>query len=418
MKYVAVLVIFLALPIVNASIDKPSWSIGDGWDYTGTLQYSLKLNDEMMGFSVDGDVQISFLIKLDVEDTIIKEIDGEPKACYIVNMDSTIEGQGFATIEITNQSKVYQINVDLDINVDADGKTYLTTEEIAVVESDLTTDTNLVLTVDAPGVPDLLLRALGLVNKEVHLHNETVTRYTPPLDFMDFPIEDKEKWTVNSTVEYTTDQKSPTTMDLVFSFVCKDLGKYSATVLSDYVPFIGEITIDFMGYPIPLLNFQNTTFIWSEREGMMERIMNSEYVKEEGIEVSSDLDLHLENANYNPNENKKPTAEISYTPESPSTGTPISFEAKANDPDGEILYYHWDFGDGSTSDRQNPSHTYSKGGDYPVKLTVIDNYGAKTVVTKTISVEGGDGGNTPGFETLLALFAFIAISLKRRKAKN
>lgn len=31
--------------------------------------------------------------------------------------------------------------------------------------------------------------------------------------------------------------------------------------------------------------------------------------------------------------------------------------------------YHWDFGDGDTSSAINPSHIYSKGGDYVVTLT-------------------------------------------------
>jgi len=40
--------------------------------------------------------------------------------------------------------------------------------------------------------------------------------------------------------------------------------------------------------------------------------------------------------------------------------------------------YHWDFGDGSTSDRQNPTHTYTADGEYTIRLTVTNIYGTDT----------------------------------------
>lgn len=40
-----------------------------------------------------------------------------------------------------------------------------------------------------------------------------------------------------------------------------------------------------------------------------------------------------------------------------------------------LVTYHWDFGDGSTSEAQNPSHTYTVTGTYEVKLTVSTPFG-------------------------------------------
>ena len=37
---------------------------------------------------------------------------------------------------------------------------------------------------------------------------------------------------------------------------------------------------------------------------------------------------------------------------------------------GEITTWHWDFGDGNTSDQQNPMHTYQQAGKYIVVLTI------------------------------------------------
>jgi PKD repeat protein len=46
------------------------------------------------------------------------------------------------------------------------------------------------------------------------------------------------------------------------------------------------------------------------------------------------------------------------------------------------MTYQWDFGDGSTSTEQNPSHMYTQRGMYTVKLTVTNNYGSSTEIKK------------------------------------
>ena len=48
----------------------------------------------------------------------------------------------------------------------------------------------------------------------------------------------------------------------------------------------------------------------------------------------------------------------------------------------------WTFGDGNNSTEQNPSHIYSKGGQYSVKLTAKNAVGSNsTTLTKYITVE-------------------------------
>lgn len=53
----------------------------------------------------------------------------------------------------------------------------------------------------------------------------------------------------------------------------------------------------------------------------------------------------------------------------------ISFNGSGYDPDGWITSYSWEFGDGSTSNKQNPIYTYDAVGKFYVRLTVIDNDG-------------------------------------------
>lgn len=50
----------------------------------------------------------------------------------------------------------------------------------------------------------------------------------------------------------------------------------------------------------------------------------------------------------------------------------------------------WNFGDGSTSNEDNPRHTYTQIGNYDVSLTVVDSYGCSNTVTEIDMVEIGN----------------------------
>jgi len=78
------------------------------------------------------------------------------------------------------------------------------------------------------------------------------------------------------------------------------------------------------------------------------------------------------------------------------------------------LTYHWDFGDGSGSDMQNPSHTYRSVGEYTVSLTVTNQYGSNT---KTVAGFTGAGfapktdfSASPASGTLPLTVAFTDLS--------
>ena len=75
----------------------------------------------------------------------------------------------------------------------------------------------------------------------------------------------------------------------------------------------------------------------------------------------------------------------------PAVGKPIldvAFSsATATDPDGSIVSYSWNFGDGSpVSTDPNPSHSYDTLGNYSVLLTVTDDDGAINTVAIPVSV--------------------------------
>lgn len=60
---------------------------------------------------------------------------------------------------------------------------------------------------------------------------------------------------------------------------------------------------------------------------------------------------------------------------------------RSSDPDGEIVKYHWNFGDGSTASEANVTHTYDKAGRYTVTLTVTDNAGLTARAKHTIQID-------------------------------
>lgn len=65
----------------------------------------------------------------------------------------------------------------------------------------------------------------------------------------------------------------------------------------------------------------------------------------------------------------------------------ISFSSNGSyDPDGEIVNYTWDFGDGNLSYLIDSTHIYSKPGNYTILLMVIDNDNLSNSAVKIIKV--------------------------------
>jgi PKD repeat protein len=83
-----------------------------------------------------------------------------------------------------------------------------------------------------------------------------------------------------------------------------------------------------------------------------------------------------------------PVASFTYSPENPIVAETITFNASSSyDPDGEIISYTWDFGDGGTTEGQVVTHVYSEPGEYNVTLTVTDNDWLTASASMDITVE-------------------------------
>ena len=85
-------------------------------------------------------------------------------------------------------------------------------------------------------------------------------------------------------------------------------------------------------------------------------------------------------------ENQPPVSDPS-GPYEGTEGVPITFDGSGSyDPDGSIVSYEWDFGDGNNGTGVSPNNTYTQNGTYTVNLTVTDNKNATDVNTTTATV--------------------------------
>ena len=70
-----------------------------------------------------------------------------------------------------------------------------------------------------------------------------------------------------------------------------------------------------------------------------------------------------------------PVAVFSGNPTSGTAPLTVNFSSAST---GTISSFAWNFGDGTTSPAQNPSHVYSAAGVYTVSLTVTGSGGSNT----------------------------------------
>ena len=98
--------------------------------------------------------------------------------------------------------------------------------------------------------------------------------------------------------------------------------------------------------------------------------------------------------------NIAPNAIISTNGTTGNAPLSVNFDGTAsNDPDGTIVSYAWDFGDGNTAAGATTSYTYTTPGTYTAILTVTDNAGDSSSDSQTITV------NSPANQLPTAMFS-------------
>ncbi|MBK8046737.1 MAG: PQQ-dependent sugar dehydrogenase [Anaerolineales bacterium] len=100
---------------------------------------------------------------------------------------------------------------------------------------------------------------------------------------------------------------------------------------------------------------------------------------------------------YAPGGNKPPTAVATADVQGGAAPLEVTFSSKrSTDPENSLVGYAWDFGDGETSSKANPIHTFAEDGIYDVALTVTDSAGD----TSSTSIQIAVGAAPPVAEIL------------------
>jgi len=113
-------------------------------------------------------------------------------------------------------------------------------------------------------------------------------------------------------------------------------------------------------------------------------------------------------------ESQAPQAEFEFSPKKPTAGNVISFTDTSIYSYGTIESYSWDFGDGASSNEQNPKHKFSSAGKYSVNLTITDDRGNNKSYISVLNI----AEPSPGFELIFVLLSIIIVSIILSKKKN
>lgn len=104
----------------------------------------------------------------------------------------------------------------------------------------------------------------------------------------------------------------------------------------------------------------------------------------EGLTASNAMTIHVLN--------RVPHAAFRISPFGAPRDYPVQFDASESyDLDGEIVTFHWDFGDGTVAEGMHTEHIFpQQQTEYLVTLTVIDDSGAANASIRMVAVLGCD----------------------------
>jgi gliding motility-associated-like protein len=100
-------------------------------------------------------------------------------------------------------------------------------------------------------------------------------------------------------------------------------------------------------------------------------------------------------------------------PTSACSATPVSFTDQSIVADASLARYNWDFGDGSVSTEQNPTHTYNSAGTYQVTLEVsYDGFAScSSQFSQQLTINGGINASITSSATAICQGEGITLSI-------
>jgi len=113
-----------------------------------------------------------------------------------------------------------------------------------------------------------------------------------------------------------------------------------------------------------------------------------------------------------------PFPEFTFTPQNPMVGEEVTFNASKSSDDGEIISYLWDFGDGKGGEGVVVTHTYTQPGTYRVELTVVDDDGLSSSISKNVTVTQPESVLNISYPIVLKPGNALNVSVSEEVAEN
>jgi len=171
-------------------------------------------------------------------------------------------------------------------------------------------------------------------------------------------------------------------------------GEPLAVINTSTISGMNPLTVDFDGSGSSDLDGDITAFQWDFGDGATGQGINVTHTYTTAGSHTAKLTVK-DNAGKTGEDSveitvtQKPDASFTATPEIGVAPLEVSFDASdSSDADGNIESYSWDFGEGTTGDSLNVTHTYLTKGTYLVILVVTDNDNNIDSVSKEITVLG------------------------------
>ncbi|MFP4170281.1 MAG: PKD domain-containing protein [Methanomassiliicoccales archaeon] len=99
--------------------------------------------------------------------------------------------------------------------------------------------------------------------------------------------------------------------------------------------------------------------------------------------------------------NEGPIADFHFSPDSPLTFQEVDFVDTSLDPQGELINWTWEMGDGTVLHGSQVTHSFVENGDHTVTLTVMDDSRQNSSANRTVAVDNrvpqGQFDHTPQF---------------------
>jgi len=190
-------------------------------------------------------------------------------------------------------------------------------------------------------------------------------------------------------VNYRVNNENQFQYDIVFHGIATDEGANQGTIVKRDKPYYGEENnaIQFKSDSSKAEDLKIVSYLWDFGDGNTSTEANPTHAYEKEGTYTATLTMKDDNGKESKEQMTVTVDRVkeAYYGEENSAIQFKSDSSKAEDL--KIVSYLWDFGDGNTSTKANPTHVYEKEGTYTATLTMKDDNGKESKEQMTVTVD-------------------------------